>query len=274
MRWTLNRLIHIMILVVIFAAFSAWAQDATPEATPDITPEATCMVSTDRANTVSVRVGPGTNRTSFVFLPVGEDFEVLGKAEAADGSVWWKLDRKIVAPKKSAAEAWVAQEAVEATGDCESVLDVNAPPIIPISASPSSNLPETTPEAGSADSDIAEITPQEGTWTIVYPASASGTCAKGSKTISLNLNWPPESWSLTVSGASLTYAGKTFSRSSANANIYSGQTQITRLGGTPIPARFTLRVVSETQIAATLAFTYTVQDAACTFTVSATMSRG
>ena len=272
-----------LLLFLMVSILPAWAQDATREATreatPEITPEATagtttpCVVHTDMTNTVSVRVGPGTNRTSFIFLPADQDFEVLGKAEAADGGLWWKLDREIVAPKKSAAEAWVAQEAVEARGDCAAVLDANAPPIIPISASPSANIPETTPEVGSVNSN-AEITPQEGTWTIVYPASASGTCAKGSKTISLNLNWPPESWRLTVSSGSLMYAGKIFARSSANVNVYSGQTQITRLGGTPIPARFTLRVVSETQIAATLTFTYSVQDAACIFAVSASMSRG
>jgi hypothetical protein len=282
MRWTLNRLVHTLIVIFNFGVFAllaslaAMAQDVTPEATPDMTPEAMvgvpCMVRADRANTVSVRVGPGTNRTSFIFLPVDKEFEVLGKAEDDDGGLWWKLDRATVAPKKSAAEAWVAQEDVEATGDCEAVLDVNAPPIIPISAP--ANAPETTPEASGENTSVEAITPQAGTWTIVYPASASGTCAKGSKTATLDLDWPPESWQLTVSGGSLTYAGKNFARSAANANLYSGQTQITRLGGTPIPARFTLRVTSETEIAATLTFTNTVQDAACSFSVSARMSRG
>ncbi|MEO8607616.1 MAG: hypothetical protein ABI690_07030 [Chloroflexota bacterium] len=272
------RRLVMVIAVMLSSNMVLRAQDTTPEATPniEITPEAAdtapCMVHTESAHSVSVRVGPGTNRTSFIFLPADEDFEVLGKAEDDAGGVWWKLDRAIVAPKKSAAEAWVAQEDVTATGDCEAVLDVNAPPIIPISAPP--NAPETTPEAGSDTSGVEAITPLAGTWTIVYPANAAGSCAKGSKTVSLNLDWPPESWSLTVSGGSLTYAGKAFARSAANANQYSGQTQITRLGNTPIPARFTLRVTSETQIAATLTFVYTMQDAACSFSVSASMSRG
>jgi hypothetical protein len=270
------RLTGIGLLLLTVMIFPVMAQDATPEATPEITPEATetvpCMVWAAKVNTVSVRVGPGKNRTSFVFLPINQDFEVLGKAEDDDGGLWWKLDRAIVAPKKSAAEAWVAQADVTATGGCEAVLDVNAPPIIPIANAPTSNVPETTPEAGSEN--VAAITAQAGTWTIVYPASATGRCAKGSKTIALNLDWPPESWQLTVSGGALTYARKIFARSAANVNVYSGQTQITRLGNPPIPAQFTLRVVSETQIAATLAFIYTVQDAACSFSVSAGMSRG
>jgi hypothetical protein len=258
-------------------ALPVLAQEATPEATPELTPEATvgapCFVRTDEANVVSVRVGPGLNRTAFVFLPAKTDFEVLGKAEADDGSLWWKLDRTVVAPRKSAAEAWVSQEDVETSGGCEAVIDVNAPPIIPISAPV--NEPETTAEPGGAPADTEEaITPQAGTWTIVYPNSVSGTCAKGSKTATLDLNWPPESWTLSVGSGSLTYAGKVFVRSAGSVNSYSGQTQITRLGDTPVPARFTLRVTSETAIAATLSFSYTVGDAACSFTVRAAMSRG
>lgn len=66
-------------------------------------PTTPCTVTTDR-NNVAVRVGPGTNRATFVFLPSGMDFDVLGKAEI-DDHMWWKLDKQAVAPKKSAAEA-------------------------------------------------------------------------------------------------------------------------------------------------------------------------
>src|SRR5689334_7486187 len=98
----MQRIMGTCFLLLIFGAFAslaAMAQDATPEVTPEATADAPCVVRTDRAGRVSVRVGPGMNRTSFVFLPVDEDFEVLGKAEDDDGGLWWKLDREIVAPK-------------------------------------------------------------------------------------------------------------------------------------------------------------------------------
>src|SRR5262245_10936828 len=109
-------------------------QTETPssENTPEVTETTPCTVSTDEANTVRLRVGPGANRTSFAFLPADEAFAVLGKAQDDDGGLWWKVDRQEVAPKKSAAEAWVSDEDVTKAGDCDAVQDVNVPPIIPI----------------------------------------------------------------------------------------------------------------------------------------------
>lgn len=93
-----------------------------------------CMIRTDQERFVAVRVGPGVNRTSIAFLPANTDFEVLGKAEAGDGSLWWKVDKELAAPGKAANETWVAQEDVTASGGCDQVIDADAPPVIPITA--------------------------------------------------------------------------------------------------------------------------------------------
>jgi len=67
----------------------AQAVTETSEATPEATQTIPCTVRTDSANTISVRVGPGGNRTVFAFLPADQDFAVLGQAEADDGGLWW-----------------------------------------------------------------------------------------------------------------------------------------------------------------------------------------
>ena len=251
----------LLLLVVAFMSVgSLWAQDATPEVTPEATQAIPCTVSTTVSKSISVRVGPGTNRTSFTFLPENQPFDVLGKAEAKDGSKWWKLDKQVVAPKKSAAEAWVAQTDVEAAGDCEAVIDVNAPPIIPIASGTVSGQP--------AGGD--EIVPKEGLWTLRYPANVAGSCP-GQNAASQNLNWKPESWNLTLSSdkTSINYATRTFIRISPN--VYSGVTQLGWLNST-VSTRMTLLVRSATQIDVSLAFSYAAKGVACAYTVSARMT--
>ncbi len=93
-----------------------------------------CMISAAEAGTATVRVGPGENRTAITFLPADTLFSVLGVGEASDGSQWWKLDKAEVAPQSAAAELWVAQDEVSASGDCAAVGAAEAPPIIPITA--------------------------------------------------------------------------------------------------------------------------------------------
>src|SRR6185369_1292491 len=108
-----------------------------------------CTVSTSRDDTVHVRVGPGENRTSIVFLTAGSSFKVLGQAKAKDGSKWWKLDKSEVAPNKAANEVWVKQDDVKPKGDCDKVVDVNAPPVVPISNAPPSNNGSGSAPSGS-----------------------------------------------------------------------------------------------------------------------------
>ena len=82
-----------------------------------------CTVLTDRAD-VPVRVGPGENRAVRLFLPAGEPIAVIGQA-TIDGAGWWQIDLAGVE------QAWVAQADVETAGDCASVPDADAPPVIP-----------------------------------------------------------------------------------------------------------------------------------------------
>ncbi len=89
-----------------------------------------CMVRTDQERAISLRVGPGINRGPIAFLPADLDFEVLGQATVDDGSLWFKLDKQEVAPKKSANEVWVAAADVTTSGECDAVGDAAAPPVI------------------------------------------------------------------------------------------------------------------------------------------------
>ncbi|MEM9949994.1 MAG: hypothetical protein AAF846_00230 [Chloroflexota bacterium] len=112
-----------------------------------------CLISTDQERTVRLHVGPGINRTSVAFLPVGETFEPLGEAEANDGSRWFKLDKSQAAPNSSALEIWVAVNDVMQVGDCTVVGEASAPPIIPIiqQSEPSNNESDDTNETTTGD---------------------------------------------------------------------------------------------------------------------------
>lgn len=149
----------------------------TPIATPTPTPislpaestaspePANCTVSTNRVKKVAVRVGPGLNRTSLLFLPVGKDFKVLGQATAKDGSEWWKLDKDEVAPKKSAKEVWIAQKDVETKGDCSKVGGSAAPPIIPIISGAPPTTSSTT-SSGNNSTSAQSASGYTGSWRV------------------------------------------------------------------------------------------------------------
>jgi hypothetical protein len=238
-------------------AAASHSDDATP-----------CTVRTESANTVAIRVGPGLNRTSIAFLPTGQDFAVLGKAEADDGSLWWKVDRAEVAPKKSAAEAWIAQEDVEASGGCEAVLDVNAPPVIPIMAAP----PATTGggDSGGGDSGgqpagAGEITPQTGRYTVTYPATVPGSCLN-SPTQNIPFNAPPDVISLTsVSSTSLNFGGDVLTR--VQPNTYQGLLDLL-----DVSVRTTVRVYSATTMTLEFILTGDVDGSQCSITITGTMT--
>jgi hypothetical protein len=103
------------------------------------TDQVPCTVRTDESDTVQVRVGPGTNRGILSFLPANIDFVVLGQVTLEDGSNWWQLDRSEVAPTKMAAEAWVPQDAVLASGACDTIGVAPIPPIIVLPSTDSGN---------------------------------------------------------------------------------------------------------------------------------------
>ncbi len=91
-----------------------------------------CVVWTDDADTVKVRVGPGTNRSSVAFLPAGEHFAPEGQTADDDGAVWYQLDPALAAPDRLMNEAWVAAADVDSAFTCAAVSQADAPPLIPL----------------------------------------------------------------------------------------------------------------------------------------------
>lgn len=141
---------------------------------PDTASLKACTVSTGKKRSVELRVGPGTNRTSVAFLPTGTQFTVLGKSSDKDGKVWFQLDKKEAAPKSSAKEVWVLSTSVTTSGDCASVANASAPPIVPIThVSP----PAKTDSGSTTASSSGTIAPQAGTWTVSFSRQTNASCA-------------------------------------------------------------------------------------------------
>lgn len=253
----------VLAIAASFEKHSEAVTDQTVKATPAPASEVNCTVSTTYANAVQLRVGPGNNRTTFAFLPVDTEFEVLGKAQASDDSIWWKLDRQEVAPKKSAAEAWVAELDVEETGNCDAVVDVNAPPLIPIvSAPPVSNPGSNNPSTGGA-------VPGAGTWTIVYPATVPGSCLSNpGLTVQVPLNWESEVVSISApGGSSIRVGGSSFV--SIQPGVYQGSLTLED-GSSEL---MTLRVISDAVMTVEFIFTASIEDTQCSLTITGTATR-
>ncbi|MCC6614685.1 MAG: hypothetical protein IT320_14490 [Anaerolineae bacterium] len=115
-----------------------------------------CTVSTNFANSVRLRVGPGTNRAAIAYLAPGIDYDVLGSATAFDNSRWYRLEVSQVSPDlvNTVNEIWVAARDVTESDGCATVEQVPTPRIIPIaqrSPTPRANAtsePEPTVPAG------------------------------------------------------------------------------------------------------------------------------
>jgi|FLYN01.1.fsa_nt_gi hypothetical protein len=228
-----------------------------------------CTVSTNQERTVRVRVGPGENRTSYTFLPANQSFEVLGQATADDDSLWWKLDRETVAPNAAANEAWVAQDDVEAEGDCEAVVDVNAPPIIPIVSEPPPGSGEQPSGGEDGTTTEGSISPTPGSWTISFARSAPASCL-GSETVHIPLNIPPMTFSLTGGGNAIVYGGDRLTL--RQPNVYGGLFDVP-VGGTTISAEIILRVHTASYMTGEIIFTEVLDDTACSITVPVTVTR-
>ncbi|MEO1286733.1 MAG: fasciclin domain-containing protein [Chloroflexota bacterium] len=123
-----------------------------------------CVVNTDSADTVRVRVGPGVNRTSVTFLPAGQDFEVLGVFDDEDGSTWFQLVKEDAAPGRAINEAWIAADDVNSTGDCDNIASTDAPPIIPITSS----QPQTSSSSGNTSSSAPVTVNSNATIWVAY----------------------------------------------------------------------------------------------------------
>lgn len=228
-----------------------------------------CTLSTTEARTVRVRVGPGENRTSYTFLPANQSFEVLGQATADDDSLWWKLDREAVAPDAAANEAWIAQEDVQAEGDCGAVVDVNAPPIIPILAEP----PPATDNGDTAAPPATGGLPQAGTWTIYYSSRSPASCIGDnvdSSTIWVDLPIPSETHALTVSGGRVVYGGQQLVPTGENR--FRSQWDVP-VEGEILSADARLILDSATQMHGEMQFTMSFGGVSCSITVSITVTK-
>lgn len=260
-------------VLAVAASFVSTGAPGTATTTTTVSTEPVdCTISTNVEDTVRVRVGPGENRAPIVFLPADEDFEVLGKAEANDGSLWWKLDKEVVAPDKAANEVWVAQNDVRADGNCEAVLDVNAPPVIPISNVP----PPPAGDNGNSGSGDTGVPAPAGSG---LPTSGTYNASIGDGTASCadipSFNFLPdnrsETYSIVVGGASLFYLdGGPMVRT--GGNTFSGSVNYVDFDNLPFNRRFTLTVVSSTQMTGTFTDTFEFDGRLCSATLPVTMN--
>ncbi len=215
-----------------------------------------CTVSTTRDDTVHVRVGPGENRSSIVFLSAGSSYKVLGQAKAKDGSMWWKLDKAEVAPDKAANEVWVKQDDVKPKGDCDKVVDVNAPPVVPMV-----NVPPATNNGDTGNNPPSGNPPQAGAWVISY-GNGKASCF-GTGTVDVSVDLPPQAISVSVSGSTINLGGDILRHT--QGNTYQGIGQISE-GGQNYSTNITVQVISGTQIVGSLVFTANFGDTSCSVT--------
>ncbi len=220
---------------------------------------AACTVQTSEDNAVHIHVGPGNNRTSIAFLPADTEFTVLGKATDKEDTIWWKLDKEAVAPGKSAAEAWVSSEDVESSGDCDAVVDVNAPPVIPIVGG------GAPPASGGGGDTSGGAQPGSGAWTITYATYAPGSCA-GTGTVNIPIDFPPERASVSGGGSSITFDGDVFTNISPG--VYQGL--YSAPDGSSVLA--TLRVASPTLMSLEFIVNFKVDGTPCSVTINGTVS--
>jgi hypothetical protein len=165
--------------------------DVTQESLISVEDFEPCFISTDQENTVQLRVGPGTNRTVLSALDAGEEFQVTGRFTTDDGSVWYQLVKEDVLPNSAANEIWVAADEVEETGNCDAVVDVAAPPIIPIVTQP--------PADESGDVTAAEpVAPTRGRWTVTFSATTTAVCPSGTITVASSEVYNVTSFTLNI----------------------------------------------------------------------------
>ncbi len=216
---------------------------------------ADCTVSTSKAKTVQVRVGPGLNRSSVVFLPSGKDFKVLGKATAKDGSKWWKLDKSEVAPKKSLNETWVNQKDVVSKGACDKVVDAKAPPVIPIFVAPPTQQPDSSTSNGQSDTTVptqGTIALASGYWTLTASDGYQACASSPDQTIPYSPGLEPSVGLMIVSGNrsgfTLSYTDTDIVYKLISSNTYQGVFSYTRDDGTTGSLAITLKAVSSRQL--------------------------
>lgn len=222
---------------------------------------AACFVSTDRADSVEMRVGPGENRSVIAFLPEGAEFTVTGAFTDNDGNLWYQLDKDEIAPDSSAAELWVAQADVTESGDCSEVAEVSAPPI-------QAARPRTTtgdPGDSGSTGGTGGLVPAEGVWTLTLDATTLASCA-GTETTSIPTSDVFEetsfTYDLTVDGETVSVGNNTLDQT-APGN-YVGSLDL----GDGTNGQFYMFVQSANSASGKVIMNFTQDDAECSATIN------
>jgi hypothetical protein len=240
-----------------------------------------CVVSTDSADTVRLRVGPGENRTSVAFLPAGVEVDVVGRFTADDGSEWFRLDKDQAAPRSAANEIWVLRDDVDESGGCDAVVDASAPPVVPITNAPPPAPPASDSGSPAADSETTTtssggIVPLAGTWTFNFARQSNASCVGYENAV-----WPTnETWSnwteadftwrgtLTVQGTNIVFDGDVYRLNGTNSYVGS----FNRLDG--FSNQIYLNFTSPTTLSGQFTGNFTYEGAACSATTTFSGSRG
>lgn len=236
-----------------------------------------CFVSVDTADTARLRVGPGFNRSSVAFLPIGDAFSVTGRIEDEDGAIWYQLDKAEAAPQSAANEIWVLAEEVEAVGDCDLVGETTAPPIVPIipgsgtagSGSPGGQAPP--PQA------VTGTVPVSGFYAVTFDSVMADASCEGTGNIQIpvaELYTGDTSGNLTVleNGARIRYGDDIWTRAPDGSPFYSGN--LAFAPGSFIPNGVVyLNVINTSLLRGTLVSNFIIDDVRCSDTVAISVRR-
>jgi hypothetical protein len=182
------------------------------------------------------------------------------------------LDKAEVAPQSAAAEAWVAAEAVETSGDCDNLGESSAPPIVPIvPVAPPANT--DSGNSGSGDSGSSgdgqtggSVVPSTGMWTLRYSATGKASCL-GTQTVDFPVSLPNTPISVSRSGSTLMFGIDALTQ--VQPNVYSGLIDFS--DGSSV--RFVLSAVSPTQFVGEATANVTIQGEQCSATIPITVTK-
>ena len=239
-----------------------------------------CVVSTDSADTVRLRVGPGVNRTSVAFLPAGVEVDVIGRFTADDGSEWFRLDKDQAAPQSAANEIWVLRDDVDESGGCNAVVDAAAPPVVPITNAPPPAPPASSDAPAGDETTTTTISgdglPLAGTWTINFARQSNVSC-QGYQNVVINTVETWDSWLesdfvwrgfLSLQGSNIVFDGDVYRLNGVNSYVGS----FDRLDG--LSNQIYLNFNSPTTVSGQLTGNFIYEGIPCSASTSFSGSRG
>jgi hypothetical protein len=96
---------------------------APPAATPTPASNTPCTVSTTLRDTTQIRVGPGTDRGVFGFLPVNTPYTVRGYHIDFAGARWFNIDWPDVSENQQD-RRWITESQVQVDGNCATLPEI------------------------------------------------------------------------------------------------------------------------------------------------------